>query len=782
MQSLCAPRLLASFRRANWGHPNTANVARVRALSGKSVSPLVLKYDTPAGPLYIGNDGPIQRLKPGNGGLRVWQYASEEDAIKECAALSTGMSSKHEVFNTGFSGAKLVLNAQNPSKAVNKATLSAVAAALHELDGAVYTGCDLNTSLADMEALFDMCPYVLASLGVSTDANVATGYGVFGAIQGALEADGGVAGKSFFVKGTGKVGATVARLLVQAGAARVSTADLVPGHADIAGCVNVSGREWADVAADVFVPCSVSGFITEDVAARLSVRYIIGASNVPFRSAAALAAAEARGIVFVPEAVSSAGAVIVDSIEMYSPAAYRAERPHMNYAFVRAMAREKARELMREAAARGLPASAAVKHVKADPAGPPLGARFTEWKAAATHATDVVVVGGGMAGTAAAYYLQRDVPLMKTTVLEARELATAAGGSYGESRMYRRMYSSEYFSKMQAIALDLWREVEEDVGEQLLTRNGLVFYGEVDTGETVEGSVPGAKQVMDKLGIPNEYFDSAEKINARWPVLDAKPGYEGVYEETAGSANSGAACRAFMRRAIDNGAELYEGEAAEDIAVLGRNSVQVVTSEGRVFVARRAVLAPGSWAHEVVSLVGRPLDLEVHNVHWGHYEVEPSMLKEYPQWFCFKKHEPGSWDGGLYYGFPAQSDAPVIKVGIDFTPDDPRFITPTMAGFNREPHPDIVKLIDDFVFSNLKGVKRRVDMTCSPYSMSKDSFFVLDRLPEHPEIVLYTGGSGRDFKFAPLLGRCIVDLVLGRKPSYDVTPFSATREAVRPKD
>lgn len=52
--------------------------------------------------------------------------------------------------------------------------------------------------------------------------------------------------------------------------------------------------------------------------------------------------------------------------------------------------------------------------------------------------------------------------------------------------MYREVYSSEYCSKMQTEALKLWQELETKCGQQLLQRHGLLFYGDTDTGETVQ--------------------------------------------------------------------------------------------------------------------------------------------------------------------------------------------------------------------------------------------------------------------------------------------------------
>lgn len=107
--------------------------------------------------------------------------------------------------------------------------------------------------------------------------------------------------------------------------------------------------------------------------------------------------------------------------------------------------------------------------------------------------------------------------------------------SSGDSRMYRKMYSSEFFSKMAAKALERWGDVEKKSGKKLLQENGLLFYGE-DTGETVEGSVLGAKEVMEKLNLPHKYYATGDEIADAYPALESCRGkpYSGVYEETAG--------------------------------------------------------------------------------------------------------------------------------------------------------------------------------------------------------------------------------------------------------
>ena len=94
-------------------------------------------------------------------------YESTDLAIADAVRLAEGMTRKHAMYNTGFSGAKLVVNHNNvPLEDVDREGLMAdCAAALESLEGCVYTGCDLNTHDSDMASLIDKTPYVLAGIG-----------------------------------------------------------------------------------------------------------------------------------------------------------------------------------------------------------------------------------------------------------------------------------------------------------------------------------------------------------------------------------------------------------------------------------------------------------------------------------------------------------------------------------------------------------------------------------------------------------------------------------------
>ena len=85
--------------------------------------------------LYIATDGDFDHERPGNGGIRLLDYQSDKDAIDDAVRLAEGMTRKHDMFRTGFSGAKLVANSDIPlDKIKRKALMEDIAKALEGKD------------------------------------------------------------------------------------------------------------------------------------------------------------------------------------------------------------------------------------------------------------------------------------------------------------------------------------------------------------------------------------------------------------------------------------------------------------------------------------------------------------------------------------------------------------------------------------------------------------------------------------------------------------------------
>jgi leucine dehydrogenase len=257
-------------------------------------------------------------LLPANGGLRVLSYSTETEALAEAQVLSQRMGWQHRLYGTGFSGVKIVAKCdpQNPDR--KKSLLCAIAAFLNELEGRVYTGCDLNTDSGDMAYLAGMTPYVLSSLGSRLDGSRATGYGVLGGVLGCV----GRAARPMtcLVQGDCQVGVTVSELLLR------------EGH-EVLTCLPTS-PDWWRARCDVLVLCSGAHVITEEIARELKCRVIVGGTHTPFATERAGELLRSRGIIWIPDVITGAGAVICDSIEHYAPVLFRETAPERIYTYV----------------------------------------------------------------------------------------------------------------------------------------------------------------------------------------------------------------------------------------------------------------------------------------------------------------------------------------------------------------------------------------------------------------------------------------------------------------
>jgi len=380
---------------------------------------------------------------------------------------------------------------------------------------------------------------------------------------------------------------------------------------------------------------------------------------------------------------------------------------------------------------------------------------------------DIAIIGGGMAGLSAAATLS-EMGIKNVAVFEAQKLANTDGSSFGESRMYREMYSDPVLCKLAKESNKLWSEQELSSNKPLRKQHGLLFYGESWDEETIEGSIPGAQKVMDDQNIPYEFL-SSEKISERFPIKP-KEHFVGLFEPSAGAILSDRAIDNWIQTIRRNGNQIFEdcrinkiNEKNNELEIIENNSVSF----------DELIVASGMWTNELLVNLGLKLDIKIWPMLWAHYLVEEKFINSYPQWFCFQKSIDD--DGGLYYGFPVisrnKNNIPRIKVGIDWAP-------PNIIGIDNKsmenPFMDpLKKLLDDFILNNINGVIGCDETFVSPYTMTSDVNFILDKPKSN--ITLFSGGSGQSFKFAPLIGKCLAEKALNKNCTFDISCWEINR-------
>ncbi|MGC0335392.1 Glu/Leu/Phe/Val dehydrogenase dimerization domain-containing protein [Streptomyces sp. SLBN-8D4] len=260
-------------------------------------------------------------LGPAAGGCRIAHYPDPAAAITDALRLAAAMTEKNALAGLDHGGAKAVValpTTTRPTGAERTALLHDLGDAIESLGGRYLAGPDVGSSPVDMSVIGERTPYVCCrpvADGGSGDSSFHTARGALAALGAVADEVFGspeLAGRTFGVIGLGAVGAHVARLLARAGARLVVT-DINPATRSLAEEVDATwvGPDNAlATEVDVLVPAALGGLLTARTVPLLRCAAVAGPANNQLDEPATARLLAARGILWAPDVVVSAGGVI----------------------------------------------------------------------------------------------------------------------------------------------------------------------------------------------------------------------------------------------------------------------------------------------------------------------------------------------------------------------------------------------------------------------------------------------------------------------------------------
>lgn len=252
---------------------------------------------------------------PAAGGTRFKSYESEDAARDDALRLSRAMSYKSALAGLPVGGGKSVIMG-DPARIKTRPLLHAYGRFIDRIGQTYATGEDVGMSVADIETVNEVTPFVGGTSAGAGDPSVHTAVGIVHGLRAVLkwqfERD-DFAGMKVAVQGLGAVGWGVAERLHAEGARLVVSdvrMDQVERAAERFGASVAPVERIHEAEVDIYAPCALGGVITEATATEVRARAVAGAANNQLATPEAGAILARRGILFAPDYVMNAGGII----------------------------------------------------------------------------------------------------------------------------------------------------------------------------------------------------------------------------------------------------------------------------------------------------------------------------------------------------------------------------------------------------------------------------------------------------------------------------------------
>jgi sarcosine oxidase len=377
------------------------------------------------------------------------------------------------------------------------------------------------------------------------------------------------------------------------------------------------------------------------------------------------------------------------------------------------------------------------------------------------HTADVVIVGGGVMGCAAAYHLARDG--QRVLLLERFAVGHDRGSSHGPSRIIRLAYDSHDYVELARASYTLWQTLEAESSERLIVRTG-----GLDIGLPEALALDGIREAFRSTGVPFEQLDRGT-IMRRYPQFNLPEGTIGLYQADYSLLAAGRCVATLAAQARQYGAAIREGEPARQVRVTA-GGVEVRTDQG-AYLAERLILSAGSWMRPLLRQLDLELPLTVRKEQLAFFRArDPRAFM--PECLPLVIHRfPGTTTLGSVFPIFDHVGVKIMidRMGPEIEPDDP----------DRAIEESQLARLRAYATGLLPGLTGEIiEAVSCRYTMTPDEDFIIDRHPAHPQVVVASPCSGHGFKFAVVIGRILADLAVQGATEYDIARFRLDRPAL----
>ncbi len=380
---------------------------------------------------------------------------------------------------------------------------------------------------------------------------------------------------------------------------------------------------------------------------------------------------------------------------------------------------------------------------------------------------DAIVLGLGASGSATLYQLAK----RRRRVLGIDRLCPphASGSSHGETRITRlAIGEGAHYTPLAMRSHELWRTLEQESGEDLLTTNGgLIISSATTSAEThVANFFANTVAAAQRFGIAHEVLD-ANEMRRRFPPFRVGDDECGYFEPSAGFLRPEACIRAHLALARRHGAEIVCNATVTAFEPTA-DGVRVATNHDRL-EADVLIVAAGPWLPTLIDArLAACFRVYRQTLFWFDVEgsIAPFVASNFP---IFIWELPQGTRG--VYGFPA-IDGPDGGVKVS---SETFAATTTADACDRTVGDGEIEAMRQTLATYLPALTRCMRTTTCLYTVTPDFGFVIDTHPESTRVLIASPCSGHGFKHSAAVGEALAQWAIdGTKPSA-LAPFSLAR-------
>ncbi len=365
---------------------------------------------------------------------------------------------------------------------------------------------------------------------------------------------------------------------------------------------------------------------------------------------------------------------------------------------------------------------------------------------------DVIVIGFGGVGSAALYHAAKKG--WSALGIDQFGPAHNKGSSHGQTRIIRKAYFEHpFYVPLAEEAFERWDELNNrhrtrpDI-KPLLEQTGVLQIGQPESEVIV-----GVQKSADEHDLKLERF-SPDQIQQRLPILKVQPNHVGLFEPEAGFLRVEHCVAAHLAQARKRGAELQSDTRV--ISWLATDEGVTVETDGETYRGRRLAICAGAWSQRLLTEVDVELNVIAKQQNWYQIDrVEQKLVNDFPIVFIEED------DGQQFYCVPE-----LDSLGLKVCRHTGGHAVENADSLNCDVDKNELLLNEAFMDKSLHHSRHRLvhHSTCM-YTMSCDGHFIIDNHPDHANVAFAAGLSGHGFKFTPVLGHRLIEILDGNPDS-----------------